>query len=162
MPSHDMSMEKSQVSQPILSQSGDTILVVHGPASKSSNSGLPSGVISTQLLQSDAADHEAEHERWRKNGNVPPQQGKPGGKNLDQTCFWLAIKRPGTTSGGRATINYFCIACDKFHANNLRSCAFKHADQCNVSSMSSSSLVLLVCLMMTWNHTRNSNENGRL
>ena len=95
--------------------------------------GPPSEIISTQLLQSSAVDREAKRERRRKNGNVPPRQGKTGGKNLDQTCLRLAIEWPGTTNGGRATIHYFCIACDKFRANNSRSRAFEHADQCNVS-----------------------------
>jgi hypothetical protein len=61
----------------------------------------PSQVLSTQLLQSSVADREAERERRRKNGNVPPREDKPGGKNLDQTCLRLVIERPGSTSGGR-------------------------------------------------------------
>ena len=84
-------------SQPIPSQSGqddDTIMVISGPAS--SNPGPPSEILLTQLLQSSAADHEAEHDQWHKNGNLPPQEDKAGGKNLDQTCFQLAIEWPGT------------------------------------------------------------------
>jgi hypothetical protein len=135
MPSCDVSMENTSKSWPILSQSGqdddDAITVVSGPAS--SNPGPPSEVVSTQLLQSSAADREAERERRRKNGNVPPREDMAGGKNLDKTCLRLAIERPGTTSGGRAISHYFCIACDKFRANNSRSRAFEHADQCNVS-----------------------------
>ena len=75
-------------SQPIPSQSGqddDTITVVSGPAS--SNPRPPSEVLSTQLLQSSAVDHEAECDQWRKNGNLPPQEDRAGGKNLDQTCL---------------------------------------------------------------------------
>jgi hypothetical protein len=102
---------------------------------------VPLEVVSTQLLQSSGTDREAERERRRKNGNVPPREGKAGGKNLDQTCLRLAIERPGTTSGGRATVHYFCIACDKFRANNSRSRAFEHADQCNVSITTSLSSV---------------------
>jgi hypothetical protein len=117
MPSRDVSTEN----EPISSQPGR------------SNSGPPSEIVSTQLMQSGAADCEAEREKRRKNGNVPPRQGKAGGKSLDQTCLRLAIERPGTTGGGRATVNYFCIACDKSRANNSRSRAFEHADQCNVS-----------------------------
>ena len=132
MPSREVSTENSQ---PITSQSGqdddDTVTVVGGPAS--SNPGPPSEVLSTQLLQSSATDREAERERRRKNGNVPSREDRAGGKNLDQTCLRLAIERPGTTSGGRATSHYFCIACDKFRANNSRSRAFEHADQCDVS-----------------------------
>ena len=89
----------------------------------------PSEVLSTQLLQSSATDREAEHERWCKNGNVPSGEDRAGGKNLNQTCLQLAIERPGTTSGGRATSHYFCIACDKFCANNSRYHAFEHAGQ---------------------------------
>ena len=132
MPSREVSTENSQ---PITSQSGqdddDTVTVVGGLAS--SNPGPPSDVLSTQLLQSSATDREAERERRRKNGNVPSREDRAGGKNLDQTCLRLAIERPGTTSGGRATSHYFCIACDKFRANNSRSRAFEHADQCDVS-----------------------------
>ena len=58
------------------------------------NSGLASSIpklaseaVSTQLLQSGATDREDEQERRHKNGNVPPRQGKGGGKNLDQTCL---------------------------------------------------------------------------
>lgn len=135
MPSRNVSTENVSESQPIPSQSGqdddDTTTVVSGPAS--SNPGPPSEVLSTQLLQSSAADREAERERRRKNGNLPPREHRAGGKNLDQTCLRLAIEWPGTTSGGRATSHYFCIACDKFRANNSRSCAFEHADQCDVS-----------------------------
>lgn len=89
--------------------------------------------LSIQLLQTAAADREAERERRRKNGNVSPRQHKPGGKNLDQTCLRLAIERPATTKGGTATVHYWCIACDKFRANNSRSRAFEHAEQCKVS-----------------------------
>jgi hypothetical protein len=108
-------------------------ITISGPASDSSNPGPPSEIISTQLQQSSAADCEAKRKRRCKNGNVPPREGKAGGKNLDQTCPRLPIEWPGTTSGGRATVHYFRIACDKFRANNSRSCAFEHAGQCNVS-----------------------------
>lgn len=128
MPCCNVSTENASNSQPIPQPGQD---VISGPAS--SNSRPPSEVVSTQLLQSSVADREAERERRRKNGNVPPREGKTGGKNLDQTCLRLAIERPGTTNGGRATVHYFCIACDKFRANNSRSRAFEHADQCNVS-----------------------------
>ena len=84
-----------------------------GPASTDPGPPSSSEVLSTQLLQSSVTDREAEHERRRKNGNVPPREGKAVGKNLDQTCLRLAIERPGTTSGGRATTHHFCIACDK-------------------------------------------------
>lgn len=83
-----MSTKNASKSQRILPQSGQDD-VTSGPAS--SNPGPPSEVVSTQLLQSSAADREAERERRRKNGNVPPREGKPGGKNLDQTCLRLAI-----------------------------------------------------------------------
>ena len=132
--------------------------VTSGPPA-SSNPGPPLEVVSTQLLQSGAADREAERERRRKNGNVPPREGKPGGKYLDKTCLRLAIERPGTTSGGRATIHYFCIACNKFRANNSRSRAFEHADQCNVSSIY---LLMIRNFIATYNHNRNLNENGQL
>jgi hypothetical protein len=135
MPSRNASTENASENQPVPSQSvqddDDAITVVGGTAS--SNPRPPSEVLSTQLLQSSAADREAERERRRKNGNVPPREDRAGGKNLDQTCLRLAIERPGTTSGGRATSHYFCIACDKFRANNSRSRAFEHADQCDVS-----------------------------
>ena len=108
-----------------------TVISASGPAS--SNSGPPSVAVLTQLLQSSAADWEAECKRQHKNGNIAPRQGKAGGKNLDQTCLRLAIEWPWTTSGGRATVQYFCIACDKFHANNSQSHTFEHADQCNGS-----------------------------
>ena len=90
-------------------------------------------VLSTQLLQAAATDREAERERRRNNGNKSPREDKPGGKNLDQTCLRLAIERPATTKAGNATTHYWCIACDKFRANNSRSRALDHADQCDVS-----------------------------
>ena len=128
-------MENTSKSQPILSQSeqddDDAITIVSGPTS--SNPEPPLEVLSTQLLQLSATDREAERERQRKNGNVPFREDRSSGKNLDQTCLRLAIEWPGTTSGGRATTQYFCIACDKFRANNSRSRAFEHADQCDVS-----------------------------
>jgi hypothetical protein len=135
----------------------DSEIIVTSQASN--NPGPSSEVISTQLLQSNAADREAERERRRKNGNVPPRQGKSGGKNLDQTCLRLAIERPGTTSGGRATVHYFCIACDKFRANNSRSRAFEHADQCNVSV--EINLNYITQKLINYNHNRNSKENGQ-
>ena len=90
-------------------------------------------VLSTQLLQAAATDREAERERRRNNSNKSPREDKPGGKNLDQTCLRLAIERPATTKAGNATTHYWCIACDKFRANNSRSRALDHADQCDVS-----------------------------
>ena len=90
-------------------------------------------VLSTQLLQAAATDHEAERERHHNNGNKSPREDKPGGKNLDQTCLQLAIERPATMKAGNATTHYWCIACDKFWANNSRSHALAHADQCDVS-----------------------------
>jgi hypothetical protein len=158
-------------SQPIPSQFGqdgdDEIMVISGPAARapniapaSSNPGLPSEIISTQLLQSSATDRQAERERRRKNGNVPPREGRAGRKSLDQTCLRLAIERPGTTTGGRATSHYFCIACDKFRANNSRSRAFEHAEQCNVSIQ----YLLMTRSDLQYNFVcnRNSNESGRL
>ena len=90
-------------------------------------------VLSTKLLQAAITDHEAEHEKCHNNGNISPQENKPGGKNLDQTCLWLAIKWPATTKAGNTTTHYWCIACDKFCANNSCSHALDHADQCDVS-----------------------------
>ena len=60
-------------------------------------------------------------------------EDKPGRKNLDQMCLQLAIERPATTKAGNATTHYWCIVCDKFWANNSRSHALDHADQCDVS-----------------------------
>ena len=128
MPSRDVSTENEPIPSQLEPGQDE---IISDPAS--SNPGPPSEIVSTQLLQSGAADREAKREKRRKNGNVPPRQGKAGGKSLDQTCLRLAIERPGTTNGGRATVHYFCIACDKFRANNSRSRAFEHADQCNVS-----------------------------
>src|SRR5258708_31471679 len=117
--------------QPIPSQSVQKEVDV--VADVSSDVALPLDILSTQLLQSSVADRETERERRRQNGNVPLREDKTGGKNLDKTCLRLAIERPGRTGGGRATTHYFCIVCDKFRANNSRSRAFEHADQCDVS-----------------------------
>jgi hypothetical protein len=126
-----------------------------GLASYINNPGPPLEVISTQLLQSGAAEREAERERQHKNGNVPPQEGKAGWKNLDQTCLQLDIEWPETTSGGRARVHYFCIACDKFRANNARSRAFEHADQCNVS-------MEFNIMDLIYHLNRNLNKSGQL
>jgi len=90
-------------------------------------------VLSTQLLQAAATDREAEREQRCNNSNKSPREDKPGGKNLDQTCLRLAIEQPATMKAGNATTHYWCIACDKFRANNSRSRALDHADQCDVS-----------------------------
>ena len=64
-----------------------------------------------------------------------PDKVKQVGRTLTKPVSDLPLNglEVGTTSGGRETIHYFCIACDKFRANNARSRAFEHADQCNVS-----------------------------
>jgi len=87
-------------------------------------------VLLTQLLQAAATDRKAKHERRRNNSNKSPREDKPGGKNLDQTCLRLAIEWPATTKAGNTTIHYWCIACDKFWANN--SCSHALAMQISV------------------------------
>ena len=98
MPSCDAST--ATTSEPSSGQStqldDDEITVVDGPAS----SNRPTAILSTELLQTEIADREAECERRCQNGNKAPQQDKPGGKNLDQTYLKLAIERPGVSNGG--------------------------------------------------------------
>ena len=130
MPSCDAST--ATTSEPSSGQStqldDDKITVVDGPAS----SNWPTAILSTELLQTEIADREAERERRRQNGNKAPRQDKPGGKNLDQTCLKLAIEWPGVSNGGRKVIHYYCIACDSFRANNSRTRAFDHFGKCPV------------------------------
>jgi hypothetical protein len=118
-------MPSCDVSQSVSDPDEDNVTVVNTSPSQE--------VLSTQLLQAAATDREAERERRRNNGNISPREDKPGGKNLDQTCLRLAIERPATTKAGNTTTHYWCIACDKFRANNSRSRALDHADQCDVS-----------------------------
>jgi hypothetical protein len=118
-------MPSCNVSQSVSDPDEDNVTVVDTSPSQE--------LLSTQLLQAATTDHEAEHKQCCNNGNISPQEDKPGGKNLDQMCLWLAIEWLATTKAGNAMTHYWCIACDKFHANNSRSCVFDHADQCNVS-----------------------------
>jgi len=120
-----MPSRQGNASQSISDPDEDDVMVIDTSQSQE--------VLSTQLLQATATDCEAERERCRNNGNKSPQEDKPGGKNLDQTCLRLAIEWPATTKAGNATTHYWCIACDKFWANNSRSRALDHADQCDVS-----------------------------
>ena len=130
MPSCDMST--ATTSEPSSGQStqldDDEITVVEGPASSSQ----PTAILSNELLQMEIANREAECERCHQNGNKAPQQDKPDGKNLDQTCLKLTIKWPGVFNGGQKVIHYYCIACDSFHANNSQTCTFDHFGKCPV------------------------------
>lgn len=128
MPSHDTSLFDCD--------DDDDVTIVDNTTTR----GPSQEVLSTQLLQSTATDWEAEREQCRQNGNVSPRGDKQGGKNLDQTCLRLAIERPATTAGGKSTTHYWCIACDKFCANNSRNCAFEHAEQCKVGIYSKISM----------------------
>ena len=117
MPSH-----QCDVSQSMSDPNEDDVTVINTSQSQE--------VLSTQLLQAAAADHEAECEQHHNNSNKSPREDKPGGKNLDQTCLRLAIEWPATTKAGNTTIHYWCIACDKFWANN--SCSHALAMQISV------------------------------
>ena len=120
-----MPSRQCDVSQSMSDPDEDDVTVINTSQSQE--------VLSTQLLQAAATDREAEREQRRNNSNKSPREDKPGGKNLDQMCLRLAIERPATTKAGNTTTHYWCIACDKFRANNSRSRALDHADQCDVS-----------------------------
>jgi hypothetical protein len=88
--------------------------------------------LSTQVLQSAAANHEAERQERQKNRNFSPWEHHRTGKKLDQLCLSLAIQREETNLKGVPTPYYYCIACDEGRGNNSRSRALAHAKDCKV------------------------------
>ena len=114
-----MPSRQCDVSQSISDPDEDDVTVINTSQSQE--------VLSTQLLQAAATDHEAEQEQHHNNSNKSPQEDKPGGKNLDQMCLQLAIEWPATTKASNATTHYWCITCDKFRPNNSHSRALDHA-----------------------------------
>jgi hypothetical protein len=60
--------------------------------------------LSTQVLQSVAANREAERQERQKNGNVSPREHHHTGKKLDQLCLSLAIQREETNLKGVLTV----------------------------------------------------------
>src|SRR5882762_441200 len=89
----------------------------------SSNTSQPTLTpLSTEILQTAAAERDTERQSRRVNGNIIPRVQKKTGAPLDKICAKIVIERVEPKSNGSAGTApyYYCIGCDEKRANNSR------------------------------------------
>jgi hypothetical protein len=102
--------------------------------------------LSTQLLQTAAANRQVECDLWKKNGNIIPRKAKATGAPLDALCCSLVIERIKEKGSGKGMATYYyCIACDDRCANNARNRALPHVKNCGVRAFFQFSVQTRIC-----------------